>query len=352
MRAAYETGMEICRYGWISDGNVTIVRQKPNILCRANQTGLFIIKPVDPTNDAFCYDETVLSPKPDDTDKNCTSAINLESTLDPEPTKPREVITVLPTTAYEKNLTGDPTDNTTAEGLHPTTEPNEVPEATPAPTTSHSEDKEESVGDSHTTQFHSLVETTEPAETNESLTTESAAQPEPQSQQTGKEGGAKERAITSMPTLESTSSGMGDPDGIITEPGAVTTMDEEGFPGTSVSPKGRGKMMLPPNDKSNDGSSDWLIIVGVIVAVAVILLVCAAVATRKRWCGKRQTLMITSKSSSEGNGAAASATSSRAQEREQEMVTLMHKEKIQENGNTEEFTVITLEESPEKSQQA
>lgn len=70
------------------------------------------------------------------------------------------------------------------------------------------------------------------------------------------------------------------------------------------------------------------------------------------WCGKQQTLMITSKDSGEGNGAAASASSSHAQEREQEMVTLMNKEKIQENGNTEEFTVITLEESPDKEQLA
>lgn len=61
--------------------------------------------------------------------------------------------------------------------------------------------------------------------------------------------------------------------------------------------------------------------------------------------------MITSKDGGEGNGAAA-ASSSHAQEREQEMVTLMNKEKIQENGNTEEFTVITLEESPDKEQQA
>lgn len=60
--------------------------------------------------------------------------------------------------------------------------------------------------------------------------------------------------------------------------------------------------------------------------------------------------MITSIDGGEGNGAAASASSSHAQEREQEMVTLMTKEKIQENGNTEEFTVITLEESPDKEQ--
>ncbi|KAF3688995.1 CD44 antigen Extracellular matrix receptor III [Channa argus] len=68
-------------------------------------------------------------------------------------------------------------------------------------------------------------------------------------------------------------------------------------------------------------------------------------------CGKRRTLMITDKEG-EGNGATAVASSSHAQEREQEMVTLMNKEKVQENGNTEEFTVITLEESPEKEQQA
>lgn len=58
--------------------------------------------------------------------------------------------------------------------------------------------------------------------------------------------------------------------------------------------------------------------------------------------------MITSKES-EGNGTAGTAaSSSQAQEREQEMVTLMNKEKIQENGNTEEFTVIKLEETPDK----
>lgn len=70
------------------------------------------------------------------------------------------------------------------------------------------------------------------------------------------------------------------------------------------------------------------------------------------WCGKKQTLIITSKDGGEGNGATASASGSKAHEREQEMVTLMNKEKIQENGNTEEFTVITLEESPDKDQLA
>ncbi|KAG8012525.1 Lymphatic vessel endothelial hyaluronic acid receptor 1, partial [Nibea albiflora] len=103
------------------------------------------------------------------------------------------------------------------------------------------------------------------------------------------------------------------------------------------------------HNEQTSNSTNWLVIILVIVAVAVILLVCVAVAKRNSWCGKHQTLMITPKDG-EGNGAAAS--SSQAQEREQEMVTLMNKEKIQENGNTEEFTVITLEESPDKEQLA
>lgn len=69
-------------------------------------------------------------------------------------------------------------------------------------------------------------------------------------------------------------------------------------------------------------------------------------------CGRKQTLHITAKENSDGNGVAAAAGSSHNPEREQEMVTLMNKEPIQENGNTEEFTVITLEESPDKDQQA
>ncbi|CAB1420183.1 unnamed protein product [Pleuronectes platessa] len=117
---------------------------------------------------------------------------------------------------------------------------------------------------------------------------------------------------------------------------------------------GKGQVRSPVDPKSDpkesSGSLDWLVIIGVIVAVAAILFVCAAVVKRNSLCSKRQTLNITSKDGGEGNGATALASSS--QEREQEMVTLMNKEKIQENGNTEEFTVITLEESPDKEQQA
>ncbi|KAI4825688.1 hypothetical protein KUCAC02_021360 [Chaenocephalus aceratus] len=124
------------------------------------------------------------------------------------------------------------------------------------------------------------------------------------------------------------------------------------LPPEQSNPNGKGRVLGPTGSEEGGGSSNWLVILGVIVAVAAILLVCAAVVKKKSLCGQQQTLMITSKDGGEGNGAAASASSLHAQEREQEMVTLMNKEKITENGNTEEFTVIKLEESPDKEQLA
>ncbi|XP_036431811.1 CD44 antigen [Colossoma macropomum] len=350
MAAAYGTGMEICRYGWIHDGNVSIVRQRANILCRANQTGLIIFKPTTATYDAFCYDDTDMS------DKNCTLAINLESTADPVPTK-KDITTVSTSTVNEDNPEDSPTEDHTAgnqdifsDNTTSTIDPHDTEK--PAPVTSSSEYKEE--GEIQTTQFSTLLETTKPVGDAKGLITESPPQTEPKTQQTVKED---------WPTtlVQTTGSGMGEPlftlgstvslDTEYTSMGATAPVTGDGNSHTSEDVK-EGRMGAPAEDKSNSSSSDWLIIVGVIAAVVAIILVCAVVATRKRWCGKHQTLMITSKSNSEGNGTAASASSARAQEREQEMVTLMHKEKIQENGNTEEFTVITLEESPEKNQQA
>ncbi|KAL7858306.1 hypothetical protein AOLI_G00184080 [Acnodon oligacanthus] len=353
MATAYNTGLEICRYGWISDGNVSIVRQRANTLCRANQTGLIIFKPTNGTYDAFCYDDTDMS------DKNCTLAINLESTVDPIPTKIKEVPIVSTTTAnegnHEESTTEDPTAGDQDIFFGNTTSPIDPLDAEKlAPVTSHSEE-----GETHTTQFSTLLETFKPVGNTEGLTTKSPAQTDPKTQQTMME----ERPTSSVPSLETTGSGMGELFTKTLEPtgesldkdyttNSITASDTGDDIGNSSKDVQEGMMGAPAEDKSNGSSSDWLIIVGVTVAVAAIILVCAAVATRKRWCGKHQTLMITSKSSSEGNGTAAAASSSRAQEREQEMVTLMHKEKIQENGNTEEFTVITLEESPEKNQQA
>lgn len=356
---AHDTGLEMCRYAWISDGNVAIVRQKSNPLCRAGLTGVIIFKPTDSKHDAFCYDST-------DDDKNCNNTVNPAAADDPEPPITPDV-TPHPLTVFvtEGNATEGPSDATSSEmeEVFVTDDPKTMPTA---PTTSVSDHDETHAKEDALTTQSAILENTEPEVQN----TVSTTQPEPQTQQTTKEDEA-EKITTRVPVQETPGSGMGEPHTETldtteftrstpmhhanreeTTHGQTTPFSEDGYVG-SVAPDVGGRMMNPPeDDKSDSGSSGWLIVVGVIVAVAAIILVCAAVATRKRWCGKRQTLMITSKSSSEGNGAAASVASSRAQEREQEMVTLMNKEKIQENGNTEEFTVITLEESPEKNQEA
>ncbi|XP_063337269.1 CD44 antigen isoform X2 [Pelmatolapia mariae] len=127
----------------------------------------------------------------------------------------------------------------------------------------------------------------------------------------------------------------------------VSTTKEMQTP-LGVPPKdGKGRMAVSTEKPKSPSNSDsnWIVIILVIVAVIIIILLCAAVAKRKSLCGKTQTLMIT-KDTGEGNGAAASGSQN------QEMVTLMSKEKVQENGNTEEFTVITLGESTDKEQLA
>ncbi|KAK1788890.1 hypothetical protein P4O66_015804 [Electrophorus voltai] len=334
MDAAYKSGMETCRYGWTVDGNIGILRHTANSLCAANLTGHFHINSTDTHFDAYCYDGTDLS------EKNCTMTFSLDSTAQEASPTP------LPTVDSEK--AGGPTaekDSSPAPTVYSTVE---MPTAKPYNTGLSSTDKADNVT--------SLTDT---AEADGAPETEGPTEAMPWHRQPG--------------AWTSNSGGSGMEDALTTEIPRLTSGDESSHhevtdapagnteertvsedPDHTKSPMAVNEADTDPSgkDKSVNGAADWLIIVCVVVAVAAILLICAVVATRKRWCGRKQTLMITSKSSSEGNGAAASAGSSRAQEREQEMVTLMNKEKVQENGNTEEFTVITLEESPEKKEQA
>uniref|UniRef100_A0A8C7CX21 CD44 antigen n=1 Tax=Oncorhynchus kisutch TaxID=8019 RepID=A0A8C7CX21_ONCKI len=53
---AHAHGLETCRYGWISNGNTTILRQKAHVNCANNTTGVFFhqVSPEKPF-DAFCF---------------------------------------------------------------------------------------------------------------------------------------------------------------------------------------------------------------------------------------------------------------------------------------------------------
>ncbi|MCJ8735848.1 hypothetical protein PDJAM_G00252230 [Pangasius djambal] len=326
---AHGVGLENCRYGWVSSGNITISRHVPNALCAVNMTGVITLVPVDSHYDAYCYDQTDLS------DKNCTFEIKYLGT-DP----------ALPETTEDNghlNHTNTSADLPIMEvpvASHTNSTVKAVTELSPAiensnPTTASSHEEHDASVDVLDQNTQPPTTTAKPTGEDDDLNTLSPDHDHP-----GEAKKVTKENTSILSSLDNNGSGM--------EEAAYTTRSEpdSGYP----------KVTTGNYETDVEGTSasptDWLVILVVVVAIAAIILVAALVVTRNRWCGRSQTLMITSKSSSDGNGTAASAASPQAQEREQEMVTLMNKEKIQENGNTEEFTVITLEESPEKNQQA
>nr|XP_029523704.1 CD44 antigen-like isoform X2 [Oncorhynchus nerka] len=404
---AHAQGLETCRYGWISNGNTTILRQKAHVNCAKNMTGVFFHHDtLDQPFDAFCFNASDLSMK------NCDLAINPDSTgpdsvqvtdgdlasdaageaseqpkTEEVPEEKTDIQTYAPAVVEDQDqVQPEATEGTPEDRAQPedreSTEPDTV-DTTSAP---------EKQGAESTTEVFEEVDPTQPASTEASPeeptsgaggeASEGAATESPGGEEEQTEGDETQSAgrtgVLATEMEDTTGSGMqptgaeegassiappvgqpGEPQGSASEEDVQEIVPEqEEEEGVEDQPIPRGRMnpgegvAPPPAGKENSSTPDWLIIVGVIAAVGAILLVCAAVAKRKSWCGQQQTLMITNKDGSDENGAVASVASSRAQEREQEMVTLMNKEKIQENGNTEEFTVITLDESPEKGQLA
>ncbi|XP_062245778.1 CD44 antigen [Platichthys flesus] len=326
---AYAKDMQTCRYGWINNGSIAILRHSHHENCAGNLSGLIVHQPTgaDDNYDAYCYDDKV------GPEKNCEKRFS-RSLLSDEPAKP-SALPQQPTRSGEADsgsidlwekfelttVVANPPEEVSAEDPKAPT-PDQAVDDNPSGRSENStggyiiplEDLDQPTG-SGMTPGHSEEEGASPtAPVGE---TEKPQAPSGNEEETG---GTSEDATREPPQHS----------------------DGKGQVRSPVDPKS--------DPKESRGSLDWLVIIGVIVAVAAILFVCAAVVKRNSLCSKGQTLNITSKDGGEGNGATALASSS--QEREQEMVTLMNKEKIQENGNTEEFTVITLEESPDKEQQA
>ncbi|XP_048113847.1 CD44 antigen isoform X1 [Alosa alosa] len=326
VRNAYNNNMETCRYGWTANMSISILRQKPHEKCYLNQTGIGI-KPANSSDlsDAYCYNET------DSTGENCEKAIN------PLSTKPDSSEAAATETPSSGEITDSP--DTTAE---PMLEPDLVP-------------------------VNAITDTMEPEEHNETTTLgDMGEEPTYASDLSTEEGVISERGFNTTPVTpeedqrnsptgkttilfqdDTTGSGILPPDGPEI-PTNTMTMKPTAQPSNTDIPKANVDELGQTDKQEEKEGNDWLVIIGVLVALAAIVLVCAAVVTRKRWCGKHQTLNISKNSGSEGNGSAAAVVGSRAEEREQEMVTLMNKEKIQENGNAEEFTAITMEGSSEK----
>ncbi|XP_077452380.1 CD44 antigen isoform X2 [Stigmatopora argus] len=309
VQQAFNQKMETCRNGWISNTSFAILRQNHHENCAINMTGLIISSRsnLDENYDVYCYDETAgLGINCDKEDKGNEQATNSSDAWLEISTPAESGLSFSGT-----RITSPVTEETTKQ---PTVEASSL-----------------EWGNHHTPLF----------------TLQNGGLDQPT-------GSGLQPTLSEEETLPNFTSFRGadvtqfPPDETREDVKITPEIEATTALSTPHPPHGRKRMnaVVPqPGQQETNDSSNWLVILGVCIAVAAILFVCVAVAKRKSWCGKKQTLII-----NEGNNSAAGvvASSSQAQEREQEMVTLMNKEKIQENGNTEEFTVITLEETPDK----
>lgn len=288
---AYNATMQTCRNGWMSNMSIAILRHRRHENCSRNMIGFIVNTKVQPDEkyDVYCFDENAGSKR------NCTKEFDLRKLKNP----PVQTKTTTPQ-ALE-----DEADSTLAT-------------------------TEDVVPDAETTEETETISmSTFPVQSTSSLAEIDS----------GSGGVSNElEQFTTVSTTKEMQTPVGD----------ETESHDEYSSTTKLPPndgKGRKAVSTEQPKSSSDSDSNWIVIILVIVTVILIILLCAAVAKRKSLCGKTQTLMIT-KDTGEGNGAAASGSQN------QEMVTLMSKEKVQENGNTEEFTVITLGESTDKEQLA
>ncbi|XP_031584483.1 uncharacterized protein cd44b [Oreochromis aureus] len=296
IQEAYNASMETCRNGWISNMSIAILRHKSHENCSKSMIGLIINTKVqrDEKYDVYCYDENAGSKK------NCTNKFDLRKLQNPPATKGEEKTTT-------PQALEDETDPT-LQNFNITEDSYEDPDAGP------------------TEETETISMSTLPV-----LSTSSPAEID-----NGSGGVSYElEPYTTVSTTKEMQTPLGD-----------ETKSHDEYSSTTQYGKGRMAVSTEKPKSRGDSDSNWIVILLVIVAVIIIILLCAAVAKRKSLCGKTQTLIIT-KDTGEGNGTAAASGS-----QNQEMVTLMSKEKVQENGNTEEFTVITLGESTDKEQLA
>ncbi|XP_034382808.1 polycystic kidney disease protein 1-like 3 [Cyclopterus lumpus] len=131
-------------------------------------------------------------------------------------------------------------------------------------------------------------------------------------------------------------------------PGSEGSGSEEGLevmPTTTAIKNGRqmfietnnGKIYESvPESSTAGGTPGWMIIVGFIVGLAALVMLFVAIATRERWNGPSRASQLEDK------------TNASIQHREVEMETFLPNDRPKENGRRAEYTVIPLEELPEK----
>ncbi|XP_041647712.1 uncharacterized serine-rich protein C215.13 [Cheilinus undulatus] len=120
------------------------------------------------------------------------------------------------------------------------------------------------------------------------------------------------------------------------KPGVIRVTSEPQLPTSITDNKNKSGMTGPlipkPEPSKGHNTPGWMIIVGFIVGVAALVVLCIAIATRDKWNGPRKASQVENQ------------VNSANQQREQESETFLPKE----NGKAAEYTVIPLDELPEK----
>ncbi|XP_066107365.1 CD44 antigen isoform X3 [Saccopteryx bilineata] len=75
MEEALKVGFETCRYGFI-EGHVVIPRIRPNAICAANNTGVYILTSNTSQYDTYCFNASA------PTEEDCTSVTDLPNAFD------------------------------------------------------------------------------------------------------------------------------------------------------------------------------------------------------------------------------------------------------------------------------
>ncbi|XP_078120061.1 uncharacterized protein LOC144526420 [Sander vitreus] len=94
-------------------------------------------------------------------------------------------------------------------------------------------------------------------------------------------------------------------------------------------------IVLAPKNKEHS-TPGWIMILAFMVGFAALVIVFVAIATRDKWSGPRQASQIETK------------TNFSNQQRGLEMETFLHKDELMVNGKAGDYTVISLDEIPDK----
>ncbi|XP_074478858.1 uncharacterized protein LOC141760126 isoform X2 [Sebastes fasciatus] len=144
---------------------------------------------------------------------------------------------------------------------------------------------------------------------------------------------ASTASSTSM-TETSTASGTGEGSELGSGMEIVKMAEPRRFGG--VESKVGDPPIQPESQNKEHKTPSWIIIVGFVVGIAALVMLFVAIATRDKWNGPSKASQQETK------------TNDSNQQRGLEMETFLHKDNPKENGKASEYTVIPLDELPEK----